>query len=154
MYSPDTLQKPIIPAASSQTKTVPEKKAVNGTVTNGVNNGVDTSSAKKYFLTPVPAEGTSYLGDQASVVRSKNAGPYELTFDIMFADDEIYLKVKNCGVLTQSTVAQLYNIDEDDVIACLFWDAARAFKATIKRHPGAMARRIRMGLSSMRLSYT
>jgi hypothetical protein len=57
MFSPDTLQKPIIPAASSQTKTVLEKKAVNGTVTNGVNNGVDTSSAKKYFLTPVPAEG-------------------------------------------------------------------------------------------------
>ena len=42
--------------------------------------------------------------------------------------------MKKCGVLTQSTIAQLYNIDEDDVVACLFWDSARAFKATIKRH--------------------
>jgi hypothetical protein len=128
------VQKPIIPSASTQTKTVIEKKAVNGTETDGVYNECNSSSAKKYFLTPVPAEGTSYLGDQASVLRSKNAGPYEITFDIMFADDETYLKVKNCGVLTQSTVARLYNIDEDDVIACLFWDPARAFKATIKRH--------------------
>jgi Domain of unknown function (DUF4387) len=128
------VQKATITPVSSQTKILTVKKAVNETVANGGTNGVKASSAKKYFLTPMLAEGTSYLGDQASVVRSKNAGPYELTFDIMFAEDETYLKVKKCGVLTQSTVAQLYNIDEDDVIACLFWDAARAFKATIKRH--------------------
>jgi hypothetical protein len=133
-YLIDTVQKPILPSASSPTEMVIERKAVNRTVNNEVNTGVNTSSAKKYFLTPVPAEGTSYLGDQASVVRSKNAGPYEITFDIMFANDETYMKVKECGVLTQSAVAKLYSIDEDDVIACLFWDAARAFKATIKRH--------------------
>jgi hypothetical protein len=142
IYPLDTVRKPAVIQATSQTKTVTENKAANVTEsnaatsgsTNGATNGINVSSTKKYFLTPVPAEGTSYLGDQASVVRSKNAGPYEITFDIMFADDETYLKVKKCGALTQSAVAKLYNIDEDDVIACLFWDAARAFKATIKRH--------------------
>ena len=32
----------------------------------------------------------------------------------------------------QATVALLYHSDEGDVIASLFWDSARAFKATIK----------------------
>ena len=54
------------------------------------------------------------------------------TFDVMFDDDETYAKVKNCGVLTQATVALLYHSDEGDVIASLFWGSARAFKATIK----------------------
>jgi len=62
--------------------------------------------SKTYFLTPEPAAGTCYLGDVASIIRSKNAGPYELTFDVMFDDDETYAKVKNCGILTQATVAQ------------------------------------------------
>ena len=51
----------------------------------------------------------------------------------MFDDDETYAKVKNCGILTQATVAQLCHIDEEDVFASMFWDSARAFKATIKR---------------------
>lgn len=103
-----TVRKPAVIQATSQTKTVTENKAVNVTEsyaatngsTNGATNGINVSSTNKYFLTPVPAEGESYLGDQASVVRSKNAGPYEITFDIMFADDETYLKVKKCGALT------------------------------------------------------
>ena len=89
--------------------------------------------SKIYFLTPEPAAGTCYLGDVASIIRSKNAGPYELTFDVMFDDDDTYAKVKGCGILSQATVARLYHIDEEDVIASLFWDPARAFKATIKR---------------------
>lgn len=96
----------------------------------------DTEKAtrsKTYFLTPEPVAGTCYLGDVASIVRSKNAGPYELTFDIMFDDDDTYAKVKHCGLLTRATVAHLYRIDEEEVIACMFWDPARAFKATIKR---------------------
>jgi hypothetical protein len=67
------------------------------------------------------------------VIRSKNAGPYELTFDIMFSSAATYEAVKGCGVLNQETVARLYHIPEDGVLACLFWDQALAFKATIKR---------------------
>lgn len=34
------------------------------------------------------------LIDIASVIRSKNSGPYELTFDIIFKDVEMYKKSK------------------------------------------------------------
>ncbi|EWC45450.1 hypothetical protein DRE_00849 [Drechslerella stenobrocha 248] len=90
-------------------------------------------NTKKYPLEPEPAEGSCYLGDVASVLRSKNSGPYELTFDVMFNNKDIYERVKESGVLSQQTVAKMYNINDKDVLACLFWDPAMAFKATIKR---------------------
>ena len=35
------------------------------------------------------------LKDIASVIRSKNSGPYELTFDVIFKELEMYQKVKD-----------------------------------------------------------
>ena len=43
---------------------------------------------------------TRRLIELARVIRSKNAGPFELTFDIMFADAEIYERVKRSGVIS------------------------------------------------------
>ena len=37
------------------------------------------------------------IGELARLIRSKNAGPFELTFDIMFADREVYERVKQSG---------------------------------------------------------
>ncbi|KIW33929.1 uncharacterized protein PV07_00743 [Cladophialophora immunda] len=89
---------------------------------------------KTYYLKPAPSAGTCYLGDIASVVRSKIAGPYEVTFDIMFKEEEVYQRVKKANVLSGAAVAKLYNIPESDVVAALWWDPARAFKATIPRY--------------------
>ncbi|KIW14441.1 hypothetical protein PV08_07225 [Exophiala spinifera] len=88
---------------------------------------------KKYWLKPEPAEGTCYLGDVASVLRSKNSGPYELTFDVMFGDRGVYERVKASGKLTRETVAGLYSVPDDHVTASLFFDQAMAYKATIAR---------------------
>ena len=35
------------------------------------------------------------LRDVASVIRSKNAGPFELTLDVLLKDDETFEKLKN-----------------------------------------------------------
>lgn len=93
-----------------------------------------TNAPKKYYLRPEPAAGTCYLGDIASVVRSKIAGPYHVTFDVMFTDPVIYDKVKQANVLSKSTIAHLYNIPEADVDVSMWWDPAMAYKATIPRH--------------------
>lgn len=87
----------------------------------------------RFLLKPDPPKAHCYLGDVANVVRAKNAGPFELTFDVMFDDEETYRKVKSTGVLSRETVQRLYHIDDDEILACMFWDQARAFKATIKR---------------------
>jgi hypothetical protein len=76
--------------------------------------------------------GSNQRSHPALLARLFGARTLVPTFDVMFDDDETYAKVKNCGTLTQATVALLYHSDEGDVIASLFWDSARAFKATIK----------------------
>ncbi|KAL7621705.1 hypothetical protein AAE478_009032 [Parahypoxylon ruwenzoriense] len=73
------------------------------------------------------------LGDLAQVVRSKNSGPYEITFDLIFASRETYLKVKESGLLSAKTISSAYNLPESDVLWCGFFDPAQAFKATIPR---------------------
>ena len=48
--------------------------------------------------------------DLVKVIRSKNAGPFELTFDIIFKDKETYEKVKKTKVITKELIAKLYHI--------------------------------------------
>ncbi|MGH6620048.1 MAG: DUF4387 family protein, partial [Alphaproteobacteria bacterium] len=45
------------------------------------------------------------IGELARLIRSKNAGPFVLTFDIMFADREVYERVKQSGALSREAVA-------------------------------------------------
>ncbi len=72
------------------------------------------------------------LWELAKLVRSKNAGPFVLTFDIMFDDAETYRRVKDARVLSRDAVARLYGQREDEV---LFFecDNALAIKFSIPR---------------------
>lgn len=72
------------------------------------------------------------IGALARLIRSKNAGPFVLTFDIMFADREVYERVKQSGALSREAIATRYNLPAADVqfFVC---DNALAFKASIPR---------------------
>jgi hypothetical protein len=83
------------------------------------------------------------LGDISSVLRSKNAGPFELTFDVMFDSPAVYSIVKGSGLLTPALIASLYSIKEEEIVYCGFFDQALAFKATIPRTRGG--RRVASG---------
>lgn len=76
---------------------------------------------------------TRRLGDVARVVRSKNAGPFEVTLDVIFPDAATYERVKASGTLTRETVARLYGLPPADVHELVFFDPALAVKATIAR---------------------
>ena len=76
------------------------------------------------------------LAEIADEVRSKNAGPFELTFDILFDDERTYQKVKSSGVLTRELVARLYKMAEDHVRQLVWHDLARGVKITIDRPTG------------------
>ncbi|EPE33569.1 hypothetical protein GLAREA_06582 [Glarea lozoyensis ATCC 20868] len=73
------------------------------------------------------------LCDVASVVRSKNSGPYEITLDVLFSQKRIYNLMQTSNILTPSAIAKLYKLREDEIIYCGFYDQAMAFKATIPR---------------------
>ena len=72
------------------------------------------------------------LARLARLIRSKNAGPFELTFDIMFDDEATYRRVKESGVLTREAVASRYGLDPSQVKFFLC-DNALAIKASIPR---------------------
>ena len=55
------------------------------------------------------------LGDLAKLIRSKNAGPFILTFDIMFDDEASYRRVIGAGVITKEAFARLYSVPVDDI---------------------------------------
>jgi hypothetical protein len=77
--------------------------------------------------------GATRLYDLAKVLRSKNAGPFELTLDIIFDDEENYRAVERSGVIDRNLVSRLYRVRPEDVLQVVFFDAARAIKITIVR---------------------
>lgn len=55
------------------------------------------------------------LHELTKMIRSKNAGPFTLTIDIMFETKEKYEKVKDSNVLTCELISELYNVPLSDV---------------------------------------
>jgi len=72
------------------------------------------------------------LGELAHLIRSKNAGPFELTFDIMFDDPASFERVRASGALSREVIARIYHLATKDVKFFVVPDAL-AFKASIPR---------------------
>lgn len=51
----------------------------------------------------------------ARLIRSKNAGPFQLTIDLMFEDRACYDRVRTSGILTVDSVAQIYGVEPSHV---------------------------------------
>ena len=83
------------------------------------------------------------LKDIANVIRSKNAGPYELTLDVLLKDDQMFTKLRQADIINKKTISALYRIPEEDVLSIVWFPNARAIKATIVRPlpSGAMGER-------------
>ena len=73
------------------------------------------------------------LFDIADVIRSKNSGPYELTFDIIFKELGWMHKVEAAGIFTPESFAALYGISPADVLSIIYFSPAKAVKITIRR---------------------
>lgn len=73
------------------------------------------------------------LGDLADRVRSKNAGPLRLTFDVFFDDRETYERVRDADAITPESVTERYDVDADQVLAIYELDRIRAIKVTLRR---------------------
>jgi hypothetical protein len=72
------------------------------------------------------------LWEITRLIRSKNAGPFVLTFDIMFDDHLLYRRTRDSGVITRELVARLYNMSAEDVML-FHCDNALAIKISIPR---------------------
>lgn len=106
------------------------RNAMNSISTRGISNNLFMvyDTAQK----PLPA-GEAAMMDIASVVRSKNSGPFELTLDIMFDNEESYKRVKAANVLGNEVIKKLYQVQDDDILVNMYFDPAMAWKCTLKR---------------------
>ena len=55
------------------------------------------------------------LYDEAFVCRSKNAGPFQVTIDLMFSTAEKFQKVLDSANFTAEKIAELYHVSADKV---------------------------------------
>ena len=75
------------------------------------------------------------LGELADVIRSKNAGPYQFTIDLMFNDRGTYDRVIGSGALAPEAIAPLYKVDPA-LVRIMPFERVRAIKITIPRITG------------------
>jgi hypothetical protein len=107
-----------------------KKKATKESSSSGFS--LDPTKSSKRAAAPYTFK-PNQLGALASVIRSKNSGPFEITIDAIFDSPAIYNWLKASGVLTKSDIAKLYNLDESKIEVVTWWDSALAFKTTIVR---------------------
>ena len=72
------------------------------------------------------------IGDLAVLVRSKNAGPFWLTIDIMFDDPAKYRRVRDSEVVNRAGIGRMFRRDPEDIIV-VNHDVALAIKVSFPR---------------------
>jgi len=77
------------------------------------------------------------LSDIADVIRSKNAGPFIVTFDILFATDEDFEAVRDPGYLSRAAVCNLYGVSDNELLGFEYYPFARAVKFSLRRPVGS-----------------
>ena len=73
------------------------------------------------------------ITDIADVIRSKNAGPYELTLDILFSSREWFERARDADAINEAMICELYRITPDKIINIVAFEPANAIKITIER---------------------
>ena len=74
--------------------------------------------------------------DLAVLVRSKNAGPFWLTLDIMFETEAAYRRVRDAGVINKPVIAATFRRKLEDIVV-VNHDAALAIKVSFPRPHGS-----------------
>jgi hypothetical protein len=72
------------------------------------------------------------LWQVTKLIRSKNSGPFELTFDVIFKDHDTYERVRDAKVISAEWFARTYRLTPE-VVSVIHYDAASAIKITIPR---------------------
>lgn len=72
------------------------------------------------------------LKEIAKACKSKNAGPFHVTLDIMFDDEKLFNRVRATGVIQPELIAALYHVPLEQV-QFTEYPPALAWKATIPR---------------------
>jgi len=73
------------------------------------------------------------LNELCSIVRTKNAGPFLFTLDIVFKDRRVYEAMKEHRLLTRELMAAVYGVALEEVVVFETFDNVMAVKTTFRR---------------------
>jgi hypothetical protein len=71
--------------------------------------------------------------EAAQVIRSKNAGPYELTLDVLFKDRRYFELFCRRRIICPELICRLYGVSAADILGIVYFEPACAVKVTVKR---------------------
>ncbi|KAJ0123780.1 hypothetical protein J7T55_012249 [Diaporthe amygdali] len=114
-----------IGSADTPTKPLP---VISGETFYELENGALTPLTIKEVPT-----GETKLSSLARIIRSKNSGPFEMTFDVMFDQRNVYDRVKAANVLINDTIKKLYQVEDKEILTNMYFEPALAWKCTIRR---------------------
>lgn len=72
------------------------------------------------------------LWQVTKLIRSKNSGPFELTFDVIFKDRASYERTRDARIISAEWFAKTYRL-APELVSIINYDAANAIKITIPR---------------------
>jgi uncharacterized protein DUF4387 len=81
---------------------------------------------------------SEYLRDACDLFRSRNAGAFTLTFDIVLETDELFRRVRDANVIERSDIGRRLGVDPADV-RIIAYEQGRAIKITVPRSPSGGA---------------
>jgi hypothetical protein len=82
-------------------------------------------------------QGGTPITELATLVRSKNAGPFVISLDFVFPDRETFLRVRDSDAVSREAIAELYGIPLARVSDVIEYPTANALKINIVRDRGA-----------------
>ena len=73
------------------------------------------------------------LQDVARTIRSKNAGSFMITVEIIFNESKYYNYIKENSLITREVIAEAYNLPVEQVTDFCYYDAGMGIKANFRR---------------------
>jgi hypothetical protein len=73
------------------------------------------------------------LQDIARIIRSKNAGSFMITVEIIFDDPDKYFAIKTKKLISQKTIADAYNVPLESILDFVYYDPGLGIKANFRR---------------------
>jgi len=77
---------------------------------------------------------TKSISEIARSIRSKNAGAFFITLEILFDSEDAYRRVKESGAITKAAIAASYGVTTDEIVSLVFFDPGLGIKANFRRN--------------------
>lgn len=66
-------------------------------------------------------------------IRSKNAGPYFVTLEILFDSEDAYRRVKDSGAISRESIAEAFGIGVSKIVSLVYYDPGLGVKVNLRR---------------------